>query len=104
MAYYATFGVTHVAQEVEVSVTPDGMIRVHRVVWAVDCGAVINPDTVEARMEGGIVFGLTAALKAGITIEKGRTQQSNFHDYPPLRMAEHGPAKICGKPSRRFDG
>jgi len=88
MAYYATFGVTHVAQVAEVSVAPDGMIRVHRVVCAVDCGTVINPDTVEAQMEGGIVFGLTAALKAGITVEKGRTQQSNFHDYPLLRMDE----------------
>jgi isoquinoline 1-oxidoreductase beta subunit len=88
IAYYATFGVTHVAQVAEVSVTPDGVVRVHRVVCAVDCGAVVNPDTVEAQMEGGIVFGLTAALKAGITIEKGRAQQSNFHDYSLLRMDE----------------
>jgi CO/xanthine dehydrogenase Mo-binding subunit len=54
----------------------------------VDCGTVVNPDTVKAQMEGGVVFGLTAALKAGITIEAGRTQQSNFHDYPLLRMDE----------------
>jgi isoquinoline 1-oxidoreductase beta subunit len=49
---------------------------------------VVNPDTVRAQMEGGIVFGLTATLKAGITIENGRVQQSNFHDYPLLRMDE----------------
>jgi isoquinoline 1-oxidoreductase beta subunit len=88
LAYWATFGVTHVAQVVEVSITPEGKIRVHRVVCAVDCGIVINPDTVVAQMEGGIVFGLTAALKAEITIENGRVQQSNFHDYPLLRMDE----------------
>jgi len=88
IAYFATFGVTHVAQIAEVSVAQDGTVRVHRVVCAVDCGTVINPDTVKAQMEGGIVFGLTAALKAGITIEKGRAQQSNFHDYPLLPMDE----------------
>jgi isoquinoline 1-oxidoreductase beta subunit len=88
IAYWATFGVTHVAQVAEVSVTPEGDIRVHRVVCAVDCGTVINPDTVAAQMEGGIVFGLTAALKAEITIENGRVQQSNFHDYPLLRIDE----------------
>jgi isoquinoline 1-oxidoreductase beta subunit len=88
LAYWATFGVTHVAQVVEVSVSTDGEVRVHRVVCAVDCGTVINPDAVVAQMEGGIVFGLTAALKAEITIENGRVQQSNFHDYPLLRMDE----------------
>jgi isoquinoline 1-oxidoreductase beta subunit len=88
LAYWATFGVTHVAQVAEVAVAPDGAIKVQRVVCAVDCGTVVNPDTVAAQMEGGIVFGLTAALKAGITIENGRAQQSNFHDYPLLRMDE----------------
>jgi len=88
LAHWATFGVTHVAQVAEVSVTSEGRIRVHRVVCAVDCGTVINPDTVAAQMEGGIVFGLTAALKAEITVENGRVQQSNFHDYPLLRMDE----------------
>jgi isoquinoline 1-oxidoreductase beta subunit len=88
IAYYATHGATHVAQVAEVSVAPDGTVRVHRVVCAVDCGTVVNPDTVKAQMEGGIVFGLTAALKAGITIEAGQTQQSNFDDYPLLRMDE----------------
>lgn len=88
LAYWATFGVTHVAQVAEVSVDGDGSVRVHRVVCAVDCGTVVNPDTVVAQMEGGIVFGLTAALKAEITVESGRVQQSNFHDYPLLRMDE----------------
>ena len=88
IAYHATWNVTYVAQVAEVSVAEDGTIRVHRVVCAVDCGTVINPDIVEAQMEGGIVFGLTAALKEGITVEDGRVQQSNFHDYPILRFDE----------------
>jgi isoquinoline 1-oxidoreductase beta subunit len=88
MAYHATFGVTHVAQVVDLSVDETGRVRVQRVVCAVDCGTVVNPDTVEAQMEGGIVFGLTAALKAQITLEKGRVQQSNFDDDPLLRMDE----------------
>jgi len=61
---------------------------VHRVVCAVDCGRVVNPDTVKAQMEGGIIFGLTAALKDEITLEAGRVKQRNFHDYPMLRINE----------------
>jgi isoquinoline 1-oxidoreductase beta subunit len=61
---------------------------VHRVVCAIDCGQVVNPDIVAAQMEGGIAFGLSAALKGEITLEKGRVKQSNFFDYPVLRMDE----------------
>jgi isoquinoline 1-oxidoreductase beta subunit len=88
IAYHATFGATHVAMVAEVSVDGRGTIRVHHVVCAVDCGRVINPDTVAAQMEGGVAFGLTAALKAEITIAEGRVEQSNFHDCPMLRMDE----------------
>jgi isoquinoline 1-oxidoreductase beta subunit len=88
IAYFATFGVTHVAQVAEVSVDPGGQVRVQRVVCAVDCGQVINPDTVVAQMEGAIAFGLTAALKAGVTIANGRVEQGNFNDYPLLRLDE----------------
>ena len=88
LAYHATFGVTHVADVAEVSVDEDGNVRVHRVVCAVDCGKVVNPDNVAAQMESGIVFGLTAALKAEATLKDGRIQQSNFHDYPLLQMSE----------------
>jgi isoquinoline 1-oxidoreductase beta subunit len=88
LACHSTWGVTDVAQVVEVSVAGDGAVRVQRVVCAVDCGLVVNPDGVAAQMEGGIVMGLTAALKGPITIEKGRVQQSNFHDYPLLRLDE----------------
>jgi len=58
------------------------------VLCAVDCGPVVNPDIVEAQMQSAIVYGLTAALWGEITIEKGRVQQSNFHDYRMLRLAE----------------
>jgi isoquinoline 1-oxidoreductase beta subunit len=88
LAYFATFGVTHVAQVAEVFVDADGNVRVNRVVCAVDCGQAVNPDNIAAQMEGGIVFGLTATLKAEATLKDGRIQQSNFHDYPILRMDE----------------
>ena len=65
-----------------------GIVRVHRVVCAIDCGPVVNPDSIRAQMEGCIAFGLTAALYGEITFEDGRVKQRNFHDYPMLRMNE----------------
>jgi isoquinoline 1-oxidoreductase beta subunit len=88
IACFSTWGVTHVAQIAEVSVGADGKIRVHRVVCAVDCGIVINPDIVREQMEGGIAFALSAALGREITIKDGQIEQSNFHDYPILRIDE----------------
>jgi isoquinoline 1-oxidoreductase beta subunit len=79
---------SYVAQVVQASVEKNGTVRVHRVVCAVDCGLVINPDTVKAQMEGGIIFGLTAALKTEITLKDGRVEQGNFHDYQMVRMFE----------------
>jgi isoquinoline 1-oxidoreductase beta subunit len=79
---------SYMAQVAEVSVGPDGEVRVHRVVCAVDCGQTINPDTIVAQMEGGIVFGASAALWGAITHDKGRVQQSNFGDYRVMRMNE----------------
>lgn len=79
---------TTCAAVAEVSVAPDGTVRVHRVVCAVDCGPVVNPDTIEAQMQGGVVFGLSAALYGEITIDHGRVQQGNFNDYPVLRIPE----------------
>jgi isoquinoline 1-oxidoreductase beta subunit len=78
---------SYVAQVAEVSVGADDAVKVHRVVCAVDCGPVVNPDTVEAQMQSGIVYGLTAALHGEITIDRGRVVQGNFHDYPMLLMA-----------------
>jgi isoquinoline 1-oxidoreductase subunit beta len=79
---------TYMAQVAEVSVGADGEVRVHRVVCALDCGQVVNPDTVVAQMEGGIVFGLTAALWNEITLDRGRVRQSNFGDYRMMRINE----------------
>jgi isoquinoline 1-oxidoreductase beta subunit len=88
IACWSTFNMTPVAQVVELSVAEDGEVQVQRVVCVVDPGTVINPNMVVEQMEGGIVFGLTAALKANITLAEGRVQQSNFHDYPLLRIGE----------------
>jgi isoquinoline 1-oxidoreductase beta subunit len=79
---------SYMAQVAEISVGDDGGVRVHRVVCAVDCGQVVNPDTVVAQIESGVIFGLTAALWNEITFDKGRVQQSNFHDYRMMRMNE----------------
>ena len=65
-----------------------GDVRVHRVVCAVDCGTIVNPDTVKAQMESGIIFGITAALFGEITIKDGRVEQSNFNNYRMLRINE----------------
>jgi isoquinoline 1-oxidoreductase subunit beta len=77
-----------VAEVAEVSLNADRTVRVHRVVAAVDCGTVVNPDIVRAQVESAVVYGLTAALHGQITIDKGRVVQSNFNDYPLLRMRE----------------
>jgi isoquinoline 1-oxidoreductase subunit beta len=76
------------AQVVEASVANDGKLRVHRVVSAIDAGHVVNPLTVELQTESAIVYGLTAALYGEITIKQGEVEQSNFHDYAMLRLAE----------------
>ena len=79
---------TYMAQVTEASVDDAGEVRVHRVVCAVDCGTVVNPDTVVAQVESGVVFGLSAALWGEITLDRGRVQQSNFPDYRVMRMNE----------------
>jgi isoquinoline 1-oxidoreductase beta subunit len=95
---------SYVAQVAEVSRDADGAPRVHRVVCAVDCGPVVNPDTVAAQMESGIVYGLTAALWGEITIARGRVVQSNFHDYRMLRLAEMPRVEVHIVPSRDAQG
>jgi len=79
---------TAVAQVVEVTVRADNTFRVDRVVCAVNCGLAVNPDNVRAQMEGGIGYGLSAALYGAITIKDGGSAQSNFHDYRVLRINE----------------
>ncbi|MDD5366512.1 MAG: xanthine dehydrogenase family protein molybdopterin-binding subunit [Gallionellaceae bacterium] len=79
---------SYVAEVAEVSVQPNGEFKVERVVCAVDCGLAVTPDVVKAQMEGGIGFGLSAALHSAVTLEDGRAEQSNFDDYRILRMKE----------------
>lgn len=86
VALHQSFG-SVVAQVAEVSVSPDNTIRVHRVICVIDCGQVVNPAQVTMQMESAIVFGLSAALYSEVNIDKGQVRQSNFHDYPVLRMS-----------------
>ena len=79
---------TYMAMVVDAVAGPENEIRVPRVVCAVDCGVVVNPDTVRAQVESAVVFGVSAALYGDITIKDGRVQQTNFHDYRVLRMHE----------------
>jgi CO/xanthine dehydrogenase Mo-binding subunit len=78
----------------EVTVGSDGGIKIDRMVCAVDCGIAVNPDGVDAQIQGAIVYGLTAALYGAITFERGRVLQSNYHDYQPLRMHEMPPIEV----------
>ena len=79
---------TYMAHVAEVEVSRDGAVRVRRVVCAVDCGRVVNPDTVRAQIQGAIIFGITAALYGEITLKDGRVEQSNFDSYQMLRINE----------------
>ena len=103
IAVHESFG-SFVAQVAEVSVGPSGEIKVHRVVCAIDCGRVVNPDTVAAQMESGIVFGLTAALYGEITFKNGRVEQSNFNDYEMLRLNEMPKVEVVIIPSEEALG
>ena len=87
IALHQSFGAV-VAQVAEVSLDPRRRIRVHKVTCVIDCGFVVNPNLVRQQIEGGIVFGLSAALYGGVTIVDGQVRQSNFHDQPVLRIDE----------------
>jgi isoquinoline 1-oxidoreductase subunit beta len=79
---------SYMAQVAQVEVGQDGAVRVQKVVCAVDCGSVVNPDTIQAQVEGAVIFGISAALYGQVTLKGGRVEQSNFHDYQVLRMNE----------------
>jgi len=79
---------SYIAQVAHVEVAKDGTLRVRRIDCAVDCGMVVNPNTVEAQIQGAVIFGLSAALHGEITLKDGRVEQSNFHNYPVVRMDE----------------
>ncbi|MGA2743159.1 MAG: xanthine dehydrogenase family protein molybdopterin-binding subunit [Candidatus Sulfotelmatobacter sp.] len=96
----ACFGcfASYAAEVVEITMEND-QPRVHRVVAVVDCGQVVNPSILEQQIQGGIVYGLANALRAKITIEKGRVVQGNFDDYAPLRMSETPAVEVYAVPS-----
>jgi len=87
VALQFVFG-TYMAQVAEVEVAKTGAVRVRRVVCAVDCGTVVNPDTVRAQVQSAIIFGITAALYGNVTLKNGRVEQTNFDTYQMLRMNE----------------
>ncbi|HET7563768.1 MAG TPA: xanthine dehydrogenase family protein molybdopterin-binding subunit [Gemmatimonadaceae bacterium] len=103
IAMAESFG-SFVTEVVEVSLDANGKPRVHRVVCAVDCGPTVNPDTIEAQMQSGIVYGLTAALYGDITIDRGRVRQGNFDSYPMLRMNEMPAVEVYIVPSTEKQG
>jgi len=103
IAVHESFG-SFISQVAEVSVGPQGKVQVHRVVCAIDCGRVVNPEIIAAQMESGIVFGLSAALHGAITLKNGRVEQGNFDDYPLLRINEMPRVEVHIAPSREAPG
>jgi isoquinoline 1-oxidoreductase beta subunit len=87
IAQFMGYG-SYSAAVAEVSVSDKGELKVHRLVLALNCGHAVNPGQIAAQVEGSVAYGLTATMYGEMTVEKGRMQQSNFHDYPILRLAE----------------
>jgi isoquinoline 1-oxidoreductase beta subunit len=95
---------SYMAQVAEVSVGKDGAVRLERVVCALDCGQSVNPDTIVAQVESGIVFGASAALWNEITFDRGRVQQNNFSDYRIMRITEMPRVEVHIVPSTDHPG
>ena len=87
VAVQSAFG-SFLAQVVEVAVDAEGAVRIERVTCALDCGQIVNPDTVRAQLEGGVIFGLSAILAGEITVADGRIEQRNYNDYPIVRLSD----------------
>lgn len=102
VAFHESFG-SRVAEVAEVSIER-GRVRVHRVVCAVDCGTVVNPDIVTAQVEGAVIFGLSAALYGEVNVEGGKVKQSNFHDYQVARITDAPRIEVHLYPSRSAPG
>jgi isoquinoline 1-oxidoreductase beta subunit len=103
VAVQFAFG-TYMAQVADVTVAKDGALRVTRVVCALDCGQVVNPDTVRAQIEGGVIFGITGALYSEVTLKNGRIEQHNFDNYRMLRMNEAPAIEVYIVPSAEKPG
>jgi isoquinoline 1-oxidoreductase beta subunit len=95
---------SYMAQVAEVSVSKDGTVRLERVVCALDCGQAVNPDTIVAQIESGVIFGASAALWNEITVDRGRVQQTNFNDYRVMRINEAPRVEVHIVPSTESPG
>ena len=93
IAYTEAFG-THIAHVVELSVSKDRQVKIHKVICVADPGTALNPDITINSLEGGIAWGLSCAFKSEITFDRGRTVQSNYHDYSIIRMPEMPPVEV----------
>jgi isoquinoline 1-oxidoreductase beta subunit len=101
-AVYA-FG-SYVAACAEVSVDADGKLKMDRIVAATDCGTAVNPQQIEAQVEGSFVYGLSAALFGEITFDQGQVQQTNFHTYPSMQIKDMPEVETIVMPSGGFYG
>ena len=95
---------SYVAACAEISISPDGALKVLRIVAATDCGYAVNPQQIEAQVEGSFVYGLSAALYQACTVKDGRIEQTNFHDYPSLKLADMPAVETIIMPSGGFWG
>jgi isoquinoline 1-oxidoreductase beta subunit len=84
--------------------TPEGKVKVHRMVMGLDCGHAVNPAQIAAQVEGSVAYGLSATLYGECSVENGRIKQSNFHDYPVVRMADMPKVDVVLVPSLDFWG
>jgi isoquinoline 1-oxidoreductase beta subunit len=98
IATFSSFG-SYFAEVAEVSVASDKTFKIERVVAAVDCGPIVNPESVRSQTEGAIIYGLSAALKNAITIKNGAVEQTNFDGYDPIRISEAPPIEVYLAPS-----
>jgi isoquinoline 1-oxidoreductase beta subunit len=103
IAQFMGYG-SYSAAVAEVSVGPEGRVKVHRMVLALDCGHAVNPDQIAAQVEGSVAYGLSAAFYGECTVDKGRIVESNFHDYPVLHLADMPKVETVIVPSYDFWG
>jgi isoquinoline 1-oxidoreductase beta subunit len=103
IAQFMGYG-SYSAAVAEVSVSDKGQVKVHRMVLALNCGHAVNPDQIAAQVEGSVAYGLTATLYGECSVENGRMVESNFHDYPILRLAEMPKVETVIVPSYDFWG
>jgi isoquinoline 1-oxidoreductase beta subunit len=103
IAQFMGYG-SYSAAVAEVSVSPKGDLKIHRIVLALNCGHAVNPGQIAAQVEGSVAYGLSAALYGELTVDKGRIAQSNFHDYPVLRINEMPKVETVIVPTYDFWG